>query len=186
MSVLVVYATRHGSTRGIAERIAQRLGAAGLQVETHPVEEVRDVRPYDAVVLGCALYMFRWLKEGTAFARRNRAALASRPLWLFSSGPTGDDRVNKEGRDVLEVSGPKEIDQLRATLHPRDHRVFFGAWDKSYKPIGFAEKFVNLMPAARDAIPSGDWRDWPLIEAWADEIAAELTGRASASSPSSR
>jgi menaquinone-dependent protoporphyrinogen oxidase len=178
VSVLVAYATRHGSTRGIAERIAQRLGAAGLQVETHPVEEVRDVRSYDAVVLGCALYMFHWLKQGAAFARRNRADLASRPLWLFSSGPTGDDKVDKQGRDVLEVSGPREIERLRATLHPRDHRVFFGAWDRSYEPIGFAERFVSLMPAARNAIPSGDWRDWPLIDAWADGIAAELKGEA--------
>jgi menaquinone-dependent protoporphyrinogen oxidase len=175
MPVLVTYATRHGSTRDIAERIAQRLGAAGLQVETHPVEEVRDVRAYDAVVLGSALYMFHWLKAASSFARRNRQALAGKPVWLFSSGPTGNDKVDKQGRDVLTVSGPREIYQLRASLHPRDHRVFFGAWDRRYKPIGFAEKFVGLMPAAKDAMPSGDWRDWPRIEAWADGIAAELT-----------
>ena len=33
MRTLVVYASKHGATRGIAERIAMRLGEAGLQAE---------------------------------------------------------------------------------------------------------------------------------------------------------
>ena len=32
MKVLVAYASRHGSTRGIAERIAETLQARGLEV----------------------------------------------------------------------------------------------------------------------------------------------------------
>ena len=146
----------------------------GLKAEALPIAAVRDVKGYDAVVLGSALYMFQWMKDAKSFARRNRAALAARPLWLFSSGPTGPETVDKQGRDLLEVSGPKDIEELRRMLHPRDHRVFFGAWDRSYKPIGFAERFVQLMPAARDAMPDGDFRDWPKIDAWADGIAAEL------------
>jgi menaquinone-dependent protoporphyrinogen oxidase len=30
------------------------------------------------------------------------------------------------------------------------------------------------MPAARDALPVGDFRNWPEVEAWAAEIAAAL------------
>ena len=51
--------------------------------------------------------------------------------------------------------------------------MFFGAWEKG-KPVGMAERFVTLMPAARDAMPVGDFRDWDAIDAWADGIAAEL------------
>jgi hypothetical protein len=37
-----------------------------------------------------------------------------------------------------------------------------------------SERLVALMPAARDALPEGDFRDWPEIEAWAAEIARAL------------
>jgi len=30
------------------------------------------------------------------------------------------------------------------------------------------------MPAARDALPVGDFRDWPEIEAWAADTTREL------------
>jgi len=175
VSVLVAYASKHGSTKEVAERIAEKLGAAGLKATALPVSAVRDVGGYDAVVLGSALYMFHWMKDAKSFARRNRAALAGRPLWLFSSGPFGPEAVDKEGRDKLEVSGPRELDELREMLHPRDHRVFFGAWDRRNKPIGFWERMVNVMPAGRASMPDGDFRDWPMIDAWADGIAAELS-----------
>lgn len=180
MTVLVAYASRHGATRGIAERIAERLRAGGLGAEVRDVSEVRDIAGYDAFVIGSAAYMFHWLKEATGFVKRNRAVLASRPVWLFSSGPVGTDTVDDEGRDVLVASEPKEFAELRAMLHPRGDRVFFGAWDPSAPAVGFAERLVRLMPAARDAMPSGDFRDWPVIEAWADSIAAELTAPAAA------
>ena len=174
MSILVAYASKHGSTKGIAERIAKRLTAAGLAAEALPVESVRSVEGYDAVVLGSALYMFHWLKDATAFASQNRRALSARPVWLFSSGPFGPEPLDKKGNKKLEVSGPRELDQLRAMLNPRDHRVFWGAWSRSNKPIGFWERMVNVMPAGRASMPDADFRDWPNIETWADGIAAKL------------
>jgi menaquinone-dependent protoporphyrinogen oxidase len=174
MSVLVAYASRHGSTQGIAERIASRLRTAGLVVDCTPAREVRDIAGYDAVVVGAAAYMFHWLDDATRFVDRNRAALAGMPVWLFSSGPVGTDTVDAKGRDVLETTVPKEWARLREAVAPRGERVFYGAWDPSKPPVGFAERVVRLMPAAKNAMPAGDWRDWPAIEAWADEIASEL------------
>ena len=178
MTILVAYATRHGATRGIAERIAERLAAGGLEAEARPAGEVRDAARYDAFVVGGAAYMFHWLGEATTFVQRNRALLAERPTWLFSSGPIGTDSVDKEGRDVLVVTVPKEFAKLRDAIHPRDEKVFFGALDPAAWPIGFTERIVSLMPAARAAFPKGDFRDWPAIDAWADTIARELAGAA--------
>jgi menaquinone-dependent protoporphyrinogen oxidase len=175
MPVLVAYATRHGATQGIAERIAARLRSHGLDVELRPAGEVRDASRYDAFVVGGAAYMFHWLKDATSFVEHNRAALGRRPTWLFSSGPTGTDTVDKDGRDVLEASVPRDFAGFRNAIHPRGQRVFYGALFPESKPIGLAERFVSLMPAARDAIPKGDFRDWPAIDAWADEIATGLT-----------
>jgi menaquinone-dependent protoporphyrinogen oxidase len=174
MKVLVAYATRHGATAGIAERVAAAPTAAGLSAEARPVEEVRDVGPYDAVVLGGAAYMFHWLKPAVAFARRHRKQLAARPVWLFSSGRLGTDLVDKHGKNVLETSRPKEFAELTKPLHPRGEQVFFGAYDPDAPPVGLGEWFVQHMPAARAALPADDFRDWPAIEAWAAQIAAEL------------
>ncbi|MGN6743432.1 MAG: flavodoxin domain-containing protein [Amnibacterium sp.] len=175
MQVLVAYATRHGATAGIAERIAGDLRTAGLEVTCSPVQDLRDLGSADAVVLGGAAYLFHWLKDATAFARRHRAELAERPVWLFSSGPLGTERVDTEGRDVLETSRPKEFDDLLELLHPRDERVFFGAWDPAARPVGLAERIMRAAPASARALPSGDFRDWDAIDGWAAEIAAALS-----------
>jgi len=174
-SVLVAYASRHGATQEIAERVADTLRAAGLEASARPVRDAGDLAGYDAFVVGSAVYMFHWLKDATRFVRANRAILAGRPLWLFSSGPLGTETTDAKGRDVLEVSQAKEVAALVDTLHARGHEVFFGAWS-SGKPVGLGERFVAVMPAARAALPEGDFRDWPLIDAWSDGIAEELRG----------
>ena len=174
MIILVAYATRHGSTAGIAERIAARLRTAGLTATVSHVQDVREVATYDAVVLGGAAYMYHWLKDATRFARHHQAELRERPVWLFSSGPLGTDLVDDEGRDVLEGSRPREFEELTTLLQPRGEKVFFGAHDPDGPPVGLGERLVRHLPAAREAIPAGDFRDWPAIDAWATEIAEEL------------
>ena len=154
MRVLVAYATRHGATAGIAGRVAAALTAAGLPAEARPVEDVKDVEPYNAVVLGGAAYMFHWLKPAVTFARRHRKELAARPVWLFSSGPLGTDLVDKDGRNVLETTRPKEFNELTKLLHPRGEQVFFGAYDPDAPPAGLGERFVQHMPAAWAALPA--------------------------------
>jgi menaquinone-dependent protoporphyrinogen oxidase len=172
--VLVAYASRHGATQGIAERLATTLSSAGLDAEALPAASVKSVEGYDAFVIGSAAYMFRWLKDATAFISGFRATLASRPVWLFSSGPLGTEPLDAQGRDQKVSAVPRDIARLGPLLRARDHRVFFGAYDRDVKPIGFGERFVKMMPAAREALPAGDFRDWPEIDAWAVSIAREL------------
>jgi menaquinone-dependent protoporphyrinogen oxidase len=178
MKVLVAYATRHGSTAGIAEHIAAELANAGIDAEARPAAEVSNIEGFDAVVLGGAAYMFHWHKDAKHFAQRHAAMLAARPLWLFASGPIGTDLVNKQGVDQLVACRPKEFDGLVASLKPRGEKVFFGAYDPSATPIGLAEKIFAKMPVAREELPAGDFRDWPTIGSWADGIASALRGDA--------
>ena len=174
MNVLVAYATRHGATQGIAERIAETIRGAGLDVVLAEAGSVTDVADYDAFVIGSAAYMFHWQKDAIDLVRHNRATLAGKPVWLFSSGPLGTEPLDEQGRDQKVAAIPKEIEELRALVGARGHRVFFGAYSKDQKPIGLAERFVSIMPAAREALPEGDFRDWPEIEGWATSIAADL------------
>lgn len=174
MRVLVGYASRHGATAGIAERLANRLGEHGMRAVAQEVNAVHDPEEYDAFVIGSAAYMFHWLKEATSFVKRNRSVLASRPVWLFSSGPLGTDIVDEDGNDVLEQSRPKEFAELEPLIQPRDMRVFFGAWNPDVPSKGMAERMFRMMPVSREVLPAGDFRDWDLVNAWADEIAGVL------------
>ena len=165
MNVLVAYGSKHGATKGIAERIAETLRAEGQQAAAQPVEAVGDLDGYDAFVIGSAVYADRWTREATEFVQRHRAMLASRPVWLFSSGPIGAMATRHEPVE------PKGVTAIRRAVSPQDHRVFFGAWDRGKldrSKLGLAERIV----AKR--LPQGDFRDWAAIEAWADGIAREL------------
>jgi menaquinone-dependent protoporphyrinogen oxidase len=174
MRVLVAYASRHGATQGIAERIADTLNAVGIDAKAQPVAAVKSVAGYDAFVIGSAAYMFHWLKDAVTMVRRDRGVLSAKPVWLFSSGPLGTDPLDAKGRDQKIVTIPKEIPELAASVHAREHRVFFGAYEPAQKPVGIGERLMSLMPAAKKSLPAGDFRNWPEIEAWAAAIARDL------------
>lgn len=178
MKVLVAYASKYGSTKGIAEFIGEKLRQRGMQVDVQEADAVRNAADYDAFVIGSAVYMFHWMKEAKQFISKNRALLVNHPVWLFSSGPVGTQSKDAKGRDLLEVSGPKELDDLLALAKPRDHRVFFGALDgtRLTGTIGFTYRLARRSQAAREAMPEGDFRDWKGIEAWATSIAQGLGG----------
>ena len=176
MKVLVVYASKYGSTKGIAEAIGEKLGHEGLEVDVLDVKSVQSAVGYDAFVVGSALYMFHWMKEARKFVSKNTAVLAARPVWLFSSGPVGSKATDAKGRSLLEVSGPKELDELMRKVKPRDHRVFFGALDGSRLTgtTGFFYGMARRSKAAKESMPEGDFRDWKGIESWAGAIAEAL------------
>ena len=173
MLVLVAYATKYGSTERIAEFIADRLRVGGLEAHAFPVEAVREVAAYDAVLVGSATYMGHWLKPARAFVERFRDTLAGRPTWLFSSGPLGSSATDDQGRDLHDVAVPTEIPELAEMVRPRGHAVFFGVLD-SHR-LGFRERAIRLTPVGRSILPEGDFRDWREIGAWAASIAEELS-----------
>jgi menaquinone-dependent protoporphyrinogen oxidase len=173
MSILVAYASKHGATGGIAERIAQGLRAAGQDAEARPVQEAGDLGDYEGFVVGSAAYSTHWLREATAFVRRNQHLLAQRPVWLFSSGPLGAEAADAKELDLSGAFEPREIRGFQVAIHPRDHRVFLGALDPGRLSLG--EWACLKMPATRAILPEGDFRDWAQIEAWAAGIAQALT-----------
>lgn len=160
--VLVAYASKYGATAEIAERIGEVLREAGLAADVQPADQVKDLGPYDAVVLGSAVYIGRWEKGAARFLKANETALADKPVWLFSSGPTG------EGDPVELTDGwrlPKGLQPVADNVAPRDITVFHGALDE--KNLNVIQKWMIKNVGA----PIGDFRDWDAIAAWARSIA---------------
>lgn len=172
MSILVAYASKHGATQGIAEKIAETLTASGQQAYARRVQAAGPLTGYDAFVIGSAAYMGSWMKDAAEFVRRNQEIIAAKPVWLFSSGPLGTSMKDEKGRDILVASEPKEFAEFKAALKPRGVRVFFGALDAA--KLSLPERAIRALPAGRALLPPGDFRDWKAIGAWAESIAKEL------------
>ena len=161
MTTLIAVSSKHGSTREIAESIGATIRDAGIEVEVADAQDVGVVDHYDAVIVGSALHMGRWMGPARDLVNRSAEALRTRPVWLFSSGPMG--------RDIADPADAAEGMKLLALVGARDHRVFAGKADKA--TLGFTERAVLRM--VKD--PYGDHRDWAAIREWATSIAEALT-----------
>lgn len=176
MRVLVAYSSKYGATRGIADRIGERLTGLGHEVDIERCRDVEYPEGFDAFIIGSAAYMGRWRKDARRFVKHNADLLADRSVWLFSSGPLGTKRVDDEGNDVLTGAEPKEFDQFTERIHPRGTMVFFGALHKD--GLRGPDRILDWMPA-NDALPEGDFRDWAAIDAWTDSVHAQLAAQPS-------
>ena len=160
MKMLIAVSSKHGSTREIAESIATTVREAGIEVDVADAGQVESVDPYDAVIVGSAVHLGRWMGPARDLVNRSADALRTRPVWLFSSGPLRTDIVDPadaaEGMKLLELVGA------------RDHRVFPGKADK--QELGFFERTAVSMVKNG----WGDHRDWPAIKEWTTSIAREL------------
>lgn len=160
MTILIAVASKHGSTREIAQAIAEDLRAQDLVVELREAGEVSDIAGYEAVILGSGVYAGSWLPEAKHFAETQRTELSRLPVWIFSSGPIGDDPQPHED--------PQKLAAPLGDVVVRDHRIFVGKLDR--QNLGFGERLIARVVGA----PEGDFRDWAAIHQWAGEIAAAL------------
>jgi menaquinone-dependent protoporphyrinogen oxidase len=161
-SILIAVASRHGATDEIAYEIAEELRRQVPEavVEVRGAAEPGDLTGADAVLVGSAIYLGRWLPAARRLVEEYREQLATVPVWLFSSGPVGDPPRPVD--DLVEVS------ELAATIGARGHRVFSGRLDRA--GLSFTERLAIRVVHAEP----GDFRDHDAIRSWAGEVAAEL------------
>lgn len=159
MRVLVTWGSKHGGTEGIGRILGAALTGHGLMVTCSPVEQVKELGSFDAVIVGGALYANRWPASVRRFVSRHIEPLRKKPVWFFSSGPLDDSA------DRGELAPPIQVAVLAERVGARGHVTFGGRLEPDVK--GF--------PASAMAKKSsGDWRNPERIRAWADRLAAEL------------
>jgi menaquinone-dependent protoporphyrinogen oxidase len=156
--VLIVYASRKGSTEQVARRIGEVLRAHGLSTAIEPAEEVDELEGFRAVVVGGAIYVGRWHREARRFLHRHHGALTDLPFAVFALGPGKDTPEDfAESRRQLDHALAREHD-----LEAREVAVFGGVIDPQRMHFPF-----NHMPKT-------DLRDWPAIHAWAARLPESL------------
>jgi menaquinone-dependent protoporphyrinogen oxidase len=120
---------------------------------------VKDVRSYDAVIIGGALYAGVWHKNARKLVRRHLHDLKERPVWLFSSGPLdhpADDGTLKQAKGVTKAA---------QRLGARGD-VCFGGF--------LAPDAEGMIASAMAKKLAGDYRNPDQVAAWAAGIADDL------------
>ena len=167
-SILVAYATRYGSTKEVAEKIAATLWENGLSVEILPLNNVKSVEVFSAVVMGAPLQMFRWHKDAISFLNQNQKVLCKIPVAVFALGPFHD-----EESEWVEVR--KQLDKELANfpwLSPVSVSIVGAKYDPSV--LGFP---FNILPAMKQ-IPAIDIRNWDAVHGWAEGLVEKFEAAA--------
>ena len=158
--VLVTYASRCGSTAEVSQTIAERLGQRGETVDVRPVEQIRDLSQYKAVVLGSAVRMGRWLTPGVKFVQEHAAELGSGRTAIFTV-----HMLALDGSEASRKQRDSYTEPVRAILTPRCEAFFAGKIDMHKMDFG-----ERMMSRAVMGGKDDDRRDWATIRAWADGL----------------
>ena len=159
--ILVTYASKYGSTGGVADAIGKELCTKDVAADTVLMENAGDISSYQGVVIGSAIYMGHWMPEAVGFVKKNRDILCQVPVAYFLVCITLSRPTDKNREKVLSYMDPilKAVPEIK----PVDIGTFAGALD--YNNLSWLYKKIMKAKGA----PEGDFRDWNAIRAWGRE-----------------
>ncbi len=163
--ILVTYASRAGSTAEVAEAIGKTLTQNGAQVDLLPMQDVKDLAPYQAVVAGSPIRASKWLPEAMQFVRAHRSELTQKPFATFTVCITLAMSNTHQYRQAVKGW----IAPVRAQVHPLSEGLFAGVLDFTKLPLTFDTLKLRLV-VALGIFPKDDRRDWNAIRVWAENI----------------
>lgn len=175
-SILVTYATRAGSTAGIAAEIAKMLCQAGFSTDLYPMQAVIDLAPYRVVIAGSAIQGGAWLPEAMTFFAANRSALRLRKVatFLVCMMLAGDESTAERQAYIDHWMAP-----VRTIVTPLYEGAFAGALDLA-KIQCWRDRIGMRLSLMFAPWGEGDYRDWDAIDSWTAELIARLGVRGEA------
>lgn len=167
--ILVTYASKYGSTKEVAEAIADALDDNGFAIGLQHVLNAQVYPDYYAVVLGTPLYPGGLHKDTQNFIRKHQAALSQRPLAMFALGPTTPD--NHEWLEMRETLD-QEVSKL-PWLKPVALEMFGCKYDPAL--LRFPQSLLVRLPSnPLHRMTACDMRDWDAIRGWAHNLVTRL------------
>jgi menaquinone-dependent protoporphyrinogen oxidase len=165
--VLVTYASKYGSTGGVADAIGKELCSKEVATDVLLIRNVSDISSYQAVVIGSAIYMGKWMSEAVDFVKKNKDILRQVPVAYFLACMTLSHPTEEKRAKVLSYMDP--IIKAVPEVKPVGIGTFAGALD--YNNLSWLNKKILKSKET----PEGDFRDWNAIRAWArDPVWAKL------------
>jgi menaquinone-dependent protoporphyrinogen oxidase len=162
---LVTYASRFGSTEGVAQAIGKTLSENGINVDVLPMREVKDLSAYQGVVAGSAINAGAWLPEAMQFMQTHRAELARKPFAAFLVCMTLTMKNGEQYRHHVTTW----LDPVRMLVKPISEGLFAGGLNISRIP-SFGDRLKFKMSVLFGVWKEGDHRDWNAIQKWALEL----------------
>jgi menaquinone-dependent protoporphyrinogen oxidase len=160
--VLISYASRCGSTGGVAEAMGQVLCGMGASADIRLVANVNDLSPYHAVIVGSAIRRGKWLPEAVGFVKDNQDILGRLPIAYFVVCLTMKDNTAENRSKVMAYLDP--VRKEAPKIQPVAVGLFPGA-------VNFGKlSFVDTMMLKAKGVSEGDYRDWPAVKAWASDV----------------
>jgi menaquinone-dependent protoporphyrinogen oxidase len=158
---LIVYASKYGSTGGVADAIGKELCGKDLAADVRLIRNAGDLSSYQAVVIGSPIYRGKWLPEAVDFLKKNRDALSQVPVAYFLVCMALAKPTEKTQAEVLSYMDPilKAVPEIK----PVAIGTFAGALH--YDNLSGLNKAILKSKGT----PEGDFRDWDAIRAWARE-----------------
>ncbi|MGD0822535.1 MAG: flavodoxin domain-containing protein [Desulfomonilia bacterium] len=163
-SILVVYGTWAGSTAEVADFIGKTFAEGGARVEVKPVQSVKTLVGYHAVVIGSAIRAGKVKPDVMSFVKDHRTELRKIPTAYFIVCMTMKDDT-PENRKIAGAY----LDPLREQVAPVDVGLFPGKMD--YSKLGF---FARMAVQHFVKVPEGDFRQWNAIKAWSQALLPKL------------
>lgn len=161
--ILVAYTTRKGSTADIALAVAKELEKTGATVTVADMTTVSSLEGYTGVVVGAPVYTGKVMRDVAAFAARCQKDLARVPVAGFVTGiapvypPTGG---------IADFT--RQLEKALEPVKPVTVTMFAGKLDAGR--LSFIERGMTALLK----VPTGDFRDWTAIAAWARELPEKM------------
>jgi len=80
---VIIYASNHGTTRKVAEKIAQNLKKNDVTLHNIGKDEKIDLSPFNQIIIGGSIHAGMIQRRLQTFIRKNMAILLEKPLGLF-------------------------------------------------------------------------------------------------------
>lgn len=164
--ILVVYATKSGSTAEVAQAIAEEFRAQKAVVDVFEVKKAPQLDGYTAVVIGSAIRYGRWLPDAINFVKTHQDQLSRIPIAYFNCGIFLVQGKPGQKEEAIKYNAPAE-----EIVKPVAETGLGGKMD--FGKLNFWERQLGKVVG----IPAGDYRDFNVIRAWARETLPKLTGK---------
>jgi menaquinone-dependent protoporphyrinogen oxidase len=162
-TVLVTYATKAGSTAGVAQKIAEQLQQKQCTVDLMPVDQVKDLSPYQTIILGSGIRGGSFFTEANRFIEINKSTLARKNTHVFLVCLTMHQNT-PENRRIAEGY----LDPIHVYFRPKSEGLFGGVYYSANHNL-----MERLIMKAMNA-PEGDFRHWNEIAVWVDQVAKTI------------